>query len=106
MVKPDGFAADLHRKPEVLNRLAASFRGELARHGVAAGGAHYIVPIPMGLDAAAVRAAENLQAAGFDVRAIRPPTVPPGTSRLRVAIHADHESALLAQLAEQISAAL
>jgi len=89
-----------------LHALAASFRQDLARRGVAAGGALYIVPIPVGADAAAVRAAENLQAAGFDVRAIRPPTVPSGTARLRVSIHADHESAALSQLAEQIVSAI
>src|SRR3546814_5067656 len=33
-----------------------------------------------------MRIAEALQAAGFDVRGIRPPTVPLGTSRLRISL--------------------
>jgi len=33
-----------------------------------------------------VRFAEGLQALGYDIRAIRPPTVPEGTARLRLAI--------------------
>lgn len=45
-----------------------------------------ILPIIIGDDGEAVHLAANLQAAGFDVRAIRPPTVPEGTARLRVSI--------------------
>jgi 7-keto-8-aminopelargonate synthetase-like enzyme len=70
---------------------AALFRAELARRGVTAGGGHYIVPVVLGEDGRAVEAARRLRAAGWDVRAIRPPTVPPGTARLRLSLHADHD---------------
>jgi 8-amino-7-oxononanoate synthase len=70
---------------------AELFRAGLARRGVSALGAHYIIPVVLGADARAVRAARELQGAGWDVRAIRPPTVPTGTARLRIAVHADHE---------------
>jgi 8-amino-7-oxononanoate synthase len=43
-----------------------------------------IQPIILGADARAVRFAESLQGAGFDIRAVRPPTVPEGTARLRL----------------------
>ncbi len=43
-----------------------------------------IVPVPIGPDAEAVRIAQELQARGFDVRAVRPPTVPAGSARLRI----------------------
>jgi 8-amino-7-oxononanoate synthase len=43
-----------------------------------------IVPVPVGADAEAVRLGEALQARGFDVRAVRPPTVPEGSARLRI----------------------
>jgi 7-keto-8-aminopelargonate synthetase-like enzyme len=49
-----------------------------------------VVPYVCGSEARALEAAEALAARGFLVTAIRPPTVPPGTSRLRVAISADH----------------
>ena len=45
-----------------------------------------IVPIIVGSEARAVRVAESLLDEGFLVPAIRPPTVPAGTSRPRVAV--------------------
>ena len=69
-------------------------------------GAHYVVPVVVGDDARAVAAATALQRLGHDVRAIRPPSVPPGTSRLRISIHADHDPALLVQLARDTAEAL
>jgi 8-amino-7-oxononanoate synthase len=47
-----------------------------------------IFPVILGTDAAAVRVAEELRAEGFDVRPIRPPTVPEGTARLRLSLNA------------------
>ena len=66
-------------------------RDELAAHRIAVGGTDYIATILLGADAAAVELAKLLQGAGFDIRAIRPPTVPVGTARLRISIHADHD---------------
>jgi 8-amino-7-oxononanoate synthase len=85
---------------------AALFRTELTKRGVAAAGTEYIVPVVIGEDSRAVAAATQLQAQGFDIRAIRPPSVPPGTSRLRISIHADHEPATLVQLAEAVARAV
>jgi 8-amino-7-oxononanoate synthase len=48
-----------------------------------------IVPIVIGEDAKSVAIAEQLQAQGFDIRAIRPPTVPAGTARLRLSLNAN-----------------
>ena len=49
-----------------------------------------IVPIVLGEDSAALFAAAQLKERGIYVPAIRPPTVPKGTSRLRVALSAAH----------------
>ena len=59
---------------------AARLRTALAQPGQPSA----IVPILMGTETAALRRAAALQRAGFDVRAVRPPTVPEGTSRLRI----------------------
>ncbi|QUT04736.1 8-amino-7-oxononanoate synthase [Sphingobium phenoxybenzoativorans] len=45
-----------------------------------------IIPIMIGDDKRTMAAAAALQAAGLDVRGIRPPTVPTGTSRLRISL--------------------
>ena len=49
-----------------------------------------IVPIIVGSEELALEAAEKLLGSGFLVPAIRPPTVPRGTARLRVALSASH----------------
>jgi 8-amino-7-oxononanoate synthase len=90
--------------------LAERLRRRLAENGALGGerpgGAGPIVPLLVGDNGRAVAAAERLAALGFDVRAIRPPTVPPGTARLRVSVHADHTEAEIDSLAEALAAAL
>lgn len=53
-----------------------------------ADGPSQIIPVVIGENDAAVAVARAIQAEGFDVRAIRPPTVPRGTARLRLSINA------------------
>ena len=58
-----------------------------------------IVPAVMGVNNAAVAAAEFLQHAGFAVRAMRPPTVPQGSARLRFSVTHKISAAELERLA-------
>ncbi|MBT1154064.1 8-amino-7-oxononanoate synthase [Aminobacter anthyllidis] len=66
-----------------------------------------ILPIVIGDNARAMALAEALQARGFDVRGIRPPTVPEGTARLRISltlnVSEDDVAALFAALSEECS---
>ena len=78
----------------------------LRERGIPAIGDSYIVPVVLGDDARAVRVATRLQELGYDIRAIRPPSVPQGSSRLRISIHADHAPELLDQLARHIAEAI
>jgi 8-amino-7-oxononanoate synthase len=59
-----------------------------------------IQPVLLGSAARALRAQEELLAAGFWVVAIRPPTVPTGRARLRIALSAAHTEAQVDALAE------
>jgi 8-amino-7-oxononanoate synthase len=68
--------------------LVARLRGHVDR--LRPGHPTPIVPVVLGDEAAALAAADALLAEGLLVPAIRPPTVPPGTSRLRVALSAAH----------------
>jgi len=61
-----------------------------------------IVPVILGEDRRAMAAAAALQQAGFDVRGIRPPTVPPGTSRLRISLTLNVGRADIAALGETL----
>ncbi len=70
--------SEVHRKAELL-------RSGLKALGVNVGAsASAIVPVIVGKNDAAMALAASLAAAGFDSRAVRPPTVPQGTARLRV----------------------
>jgi 8-amino-7-oxononanoate synthase len=89
-----------------LQENAKQFHSALSSRGVPTLGDSYIVPVILGDDARAVRAATQLQEWGYDIRAIRPPSVPQGTARLRISIHADHAPELLDQLAAHVMEAI
>ncbi|WP_066716430.1 8-amino-7-oxononanoate synthase [Sphingomonas pituitosa] len=79
----------------------------MARHalgplGVSAGETQ-ILPLILGDDVRTMAIAGALQESGFDVRGIRPPTVPAGTSRLRISITNNVSHADIAALAERLA---
>lgn len=64
-----------------------------------------IQPLLVGSNGAALAAAQALDRAGLWVPAIRPPTVPAGTARLRIALSAAHTHADIDRLCQAITAA-
>jgi 8-amino-7-oxononanoate synthase len=85
-----GAALDLlerepQRRVDVV-RKSLLLRAALRDAGVHAGGESMIVPIVVGSNETATALQSELSEAGFDVRAIRPPSVAPGTARLRVTV--------------------
>lgn len=61
-------------------------RVRLAEQALGVSTGSQILPVVLGEDARTMAVAAALQAKGYDVRGIRPPTVPQGTARLRIAI--------------------
>jgi 8-amino-7-oxononanoate synthase len=79
-------------EPDLRARLlerSAYLRNRLRSAGVRVpDGSSQIVPIVIGDNNRAAAVASGLQVDGFDVRAIRPPSVPVGEARLRVSVNA------------------
>lgn len=81
-----------------LARLVQFTGSELRRRcNMKTSGSH-ILPVIIGADQAAVAVAASLQRRGFDIRAIRPPTVPEGTARLRIALTTNVDETVVADL--------
>jgi 8-amino-7-oxononanoate synthase len=94
------------RRVEKLQANAAVLREELAAQGFgAAGSTTQIMPLIVGGAAAAVRVAEAALEQGVFAQAIRPPTVPEGTSRLRLAVMASHTRGELREAAQVLARA-
>jgi 8-amino-7-oxononanoate synthase len=88
---------------ERLARLVEFSGHELrSRCGIEPSGSQ-IVPVIIGSDGAAVTIAASLQRKGYDIRAIRPPTVPEGTARLRIALTLNVDEPTVADLFEALS---
>lgn len=94
------------RRAALRSRIALAGRELQERCGVAAPRSQ-IAPVIVGSDARALALAAAMQAHGYDIRAIRPPTVPEGTARLRIALtlHADEAqiAAVIADLARELT---
>jgi len=93
------------RRRRVLG-LAQRLRAALGAMGFDTGGSETpIVPILVGDPERATALAATLLDARVFCPAIRPPTVPPGTSRLRVSLTAEHTEEDVARLVEALGAA-
>jgi 8-amino-7-oxononanoate synthase len=90
--------------------LRAALRGNIALFKKLAGRAGLplidsatpVQPVLIGENARALEVSEKLWERGFFVQAIRPPTVPEGTARLRVTLTATHEPDHIERLVEEL----
>jgi 8-amino-7-oxononanoate synthase len=77
---------------------------ELAEKLGMEGSGSQILPVIIGDNGRAVRIAARMRAEGFDIRAIRPPTVPEGTARLRIAITLNVDESVISRLFVRLAA--
>jgi 8-amino-7-oxononanoate synthase len=92
-------AQEAERERAHLAKLSSFLRHELRSQGFEITGSEsQIVPVILGTNEAAICFAERLSASGFGTRAIRPPTVPEGTARLRFSLTAKLSQEILAEL--------
>jgi 8-amino-7-oxononanoate synthase len=101
----------VHEEPwrrEQLRENATRIRAGLLAMGRPANGLpdSYIVPVSIGSAEATVHVGLALREAGYLVGAVRPPTVPRGTSRLRITVNATHTPAHIDGLLEALHATL
>lgn len=85
------------RSQKVL-QLAEHFRHKLGPHLNLGHSDTQIVPVILGDDQHCLNVAAQLQAQGFDIRAIRPPSVPRGSARLRISFNANQTQAQIDDL--------
>lgn len=91
---------------EKLAALVALAGAQLSQQcGIEPSGTH-IQPVIVGADERATRLAAAMQERGYDIRAVRPPTVPEGTARLRISLTLNVDEvqvgAMVAALAEEL----
>jgi len=95
------------RRVERLQRNARVLREALSEQGMPAGGGETpIVPAIVGDADAAVNASERALERGVFAQAIRPPTVPAGSSRLRLTVMASHTKTELREAAKIVAKAI
>jgi 8-amino-7-oxononanoate synthase len=100
-------ARDESWRREKLQRLIAQFRDGASRRGIALAPTRTpIQPVLIGDSEASMRISARLEAAGFFVPAIRPPSVPDNGARLRVTLSAAHAESEVEHLLDSLSAAI
>ncbi len=101
----------IQQEPERIRRLRTRcrwFRDALAAEGIAVypGSVGPIVPLVIGEPGRTMELAARLESRGYLVGAIRPPTVPRGTSRLRISLTLEHDETALEEFAAVLGRAL
>ncbi|MGD0387662.1 MAG: 8-amino-7-oxononanoate synthase [Tepidisphaeraceae bacterium] len=99
-----GVMRDEPGRRDRVRELSRRFRAALRGKGRdVAGGDSPIVPIIVGSESAAMEMSERLLDRQLLVGAVRPPTVPRGTSRLRVTLSCEHTEIEIARLTEALA---
>lgn len=94
--------ASFSDKRRHLEAISAGLREALSAKGYTSPSSSHIIPIMAGRSQRATTLAMQLQRNGFHVLPVRPPTVPEGTSRIRISLTADISEQQLAQFIDAL----
>jgi 8-amino-7-oxononanoate synthase len=95
----------MNEERSYVSGLAERFRAGAQAAGINTGASTtQIVPVILGSAEAALAMSARLRQAGFWARSIRPPTVPVGTARLRLAFNASHHESDIDRILDVLSA--
>lgn len=89
-----------------LQRMIGYTNEQIASHLGIEGSGSQILPVIIGDSARTVSVAKQMQADGFDIRAIRPPTVPANTARLRISITLNVDLPTVSRMFERLAKAI
>lgn len=93
----------LNEERERVIRLASWFRKQLSEKGLSYGSSDtHIVPVILGDAERAMKTKYRLSERELHVACVRPPTVPAGTSRLRISLNVNHTEEQVRRLVEAI----
>ncbi len=94
----------IRTEPELRERLGALARRVKSALGLGSGAVEEdpipIIPVPLGTNDRALEVSHQAEMAGLLIPAIRPPTVPEGTARLRISLSAAHSDEQIDALIE------
>ena len=79
----------LQIQKQKLNEIMQQVHLYMSNRGIKTVSSTHIIPILIGSNEDTLKIAEKLRAAGYYIPAIRPPTVPDGTARLRISLTSD-----------------
>ena len=103
-LKAVALAAQMDSVRKKVAELSQAFRDEISRRcGLQCFGNHHIIPVIVGDNDKALEMQQRLKEKGFFVKAVRPPTVPDGTARLRISVTAHHAPEHVISLARAIA---
>ena len=97
-----GMLQTQHWRREKLSELQAAFKEQFQNFDGYVETSTPIKPLILGDSTFAVGVSQAMKKRGFWTTAIRPPTVPKGTSRLRITLTANHELAHISKLAKSL----
>jgi 8-amino-7-oxononanoate synthase len=86
-----------------LQQMISFANEQILRHLGIEGSGSQIIPVIIGDSGRTVSVAQQMQADGFDLRAIRPPTVPADSARLRIAITLNVDFSAVARMFDQLA---